>query len=761
MGYDPLYYDDFQNVRHANYTVQFYVMNDDAVIYGNYSLVFTDVFGEDWETEPIDIDANCGVIQDRLESLPNDVIPWGTVKCYKSEENLHISGNTDTTADGVAGKFSSFTNVGGNGQEDTLPVADGQKKPAWKDYTKDHLLDGDDAQARGETIYSHNHYAIVNKFILAFPGNPGEIPPLKINRYLDGARPTLFSTETGNTLKEKEQTLGVHIYANGFHGETTDYVNDECEGVLVSLQSKEVVKGADEAVPADEFEKYSHYLGFDSDIEFERLKKCLGDSDGVSTNNVEVYDWDYGSFMNPHLIKLVDATQDRFVEYLRSDGSSYKVLAQADNSHLDTPMGGGVGDTTGSDGAKDTEGLGSFLNMPMSQLCSRGQPWQHDNYLGSSNSKFPFKSTNTAEGNAAFEASILAKPVGDPGPTNLDYNRGSYGWCRALDPPGFFAVVYFDDCSPFGVSQTHGIFAANAVPAAYAANSEMCGLEKTGFRVLTRPATDYATTTRFHVFTTKGTLQQVSAHSGAYTQSYTERLMKNAADATADNSGVNPYNPDFFHSLHSNVIHTTNTTFAGAQGQVDCETALDSNGDPLYSNYDCLNKGDKIFLIALGDLDTVNTKSYSYENIAGNDITTSYFYKTTANSLMANPLYPNMYTVEKIGKEVKNPNAADQTNLGELHAEAYRQQITLNMGVNAQYMKHNDDADSDTNTNFPGVLATIYKFHPPALNSTGTTGYNYVGECSNRGICDSDSGVCECFAGYTGQNCGVINSLAE
>eukprot|EP00605_Chrysophyceae_sp_TOSAG23-4_P001794 GSChrysophyteH1.ASY1.ANO1.1983.1 assembled CDS len=543
MGYDPLYYDDFQNVRYANYTVQFYVMNDDAVIYGNYSLVFTDVYGEDWETEPIDIDANCGVIQDRLETLPNDVIPWGTVKCFKSEAALHL--------------------FGGNGQAGSIHKASGQFAPQWKDYMQDEsIADADDDEARGETIYSYNHYAIVNKFILAFPGNPGEIPPLKINRYLDGARPTLFSTETG------EQTLGVHIYANGFHGETTDYVNDECEGVLISSGTPKI------------------------------LKKCLGDSDGVSTNNVEVYDWDYGSFMNPHLIKLVDATQDRFVEYLRSDGSSYK-------------------------------------------------------------------------------ASILAKPVGDPGPTNLDYNRGSYGWCRALDPPGFFAVVYFDDCSPFG----------------------------TGFRVLTRPATDYATTTRFHVFTTKGTLQQVSAHSGAYTH---------------------------------NVIHTTNTTWAGAQGQVDCETALDSNGDPLYSNYDCLNKGDKIFLIALGTMDT-----------------------TTANSLMANPLYPNMYTVEKIGKEVKNPNAADQTNLGELHAEAYRQQITLNMGVNAQYMKHNDDADSDTNTNFPGVLATIYKFHPPALNSTGTTGYNYVGECSNRGICDSDSGVCECFAGYTGQNCGVINSLAE
>ena len=100
--------------------------------------------------------------------------------------------------------------------------------------------------------------------------------------------------------------------------------------------------------------KYQNYLVMDNAEMEKRLKECLGDSNGVTTDNVEVYDWDYGTYTNPHLIKLVDATQDEYVEYLRADGSSYKVLqTDASNDWVDS----------------------ASQTYPVSLLCNNGKDW--------------------------------------------------------------------------------------------------------------------------------------------------------------------------------------------------------------------------------------------------------------------------------------------------------------------------------------------------------------------------------------------------
>jgi hypothetical protein len=38
--------------------------------------------------------------------------------------------------------------------------------------------------------------------------------------------------------------------------------------------------------------------------------------------------------------------------------------------------------------------------------------------------------------------------------------------------------------------------------------------------------------------------------------------------------------------------------------------------------------------------------------------------------------------------------------------------------------------------------------------------YEFVAPCANRGRCDDAAGTCDCFAGYTGDDCTVLNALA-
>jgi len=46
------------------------------------------------------------------------------------------------------------------------------------------------------------------------------------------------------------------------------------------------------------------------------------------------------------------------------------------------------------------------------------------------------------------------------------------------------------------------------------------------------------------------------------------------------------------------------------------------------------------------------------------------------------------------------------------------------------------------------------------VESADATTFQYVAQCSNRGFCNSETGLCECYAGYSNHNCDSQNMLA-
>lgn len=562
-GPDPLYYDDTANVRVSNYTYQIYTRAATTVT-GNYSLVFYDSFGEDWETKPIDIGATCDTVTDALEALPNKVIASGSVRCF-------------------------------NGAVESLSPVDAE-------YTNQPV----------------GAFVLKTRFTIVFTQNFGRLQQIEINTHLDGSRPTLFTTETTSTL-------GWHIYPNGFIGESDDLVPDLCEGVLVTLA----------AGSGSTDEDMYDTLATQNTQQDKALKKCLGDSDGKDntflsdvlsasatasgvayTSNTDIYGWDHGNINNPHLIKLVEATQDSLI------------------------LGGYT--TLDAQQARDP----SLYNYPITKLCTKNGLRSQRVQLGNGNN-----------------------------------------YCSNLNPPGFYAVLYFSTA-------------------------------KKAFKLFTRPSADYASTQTFHIYTTQGHMQMVNPNVVSFSH-------MNDIVVGADTMAID------VKQAHSKVMYLSNSTStyssSNFRGQIDCETATTGQ----YGSLDCVNKDDYVMF-----LNTITTSTVPRTNIVNPAVTGN----TLAAARASNPIYPNIYKVKKIFRDDKNYN----NDLKNPHNENLRHQMILDYGTNTKYTYRLDN----------GRPAAVYKFHPK-------NAYTYVAQCSNHGICDESTGLCQCFAGYTSDNCAVQNALAK
>lgn len=173
----------------------------------------------------------------------------------------------------------------------------------------------------------------------------------------------------------------------------------------------------------------------------------------------------------------------------------------------------------------------------------------------------------------------------------------------------------------------------------------------------------------------------------------------------------------------SNQIFTTNITFdlygKPISGDISCESKGISAPQSEY--IDCLNKNDQFFIV-----DPFVTKS--------------------------NAPYMNLYTVKSI-QTIEDEYLP-------INEEVYGDGVSAPFANRTSYYKKYM-ITTDLNTNWAqDAIAGYGTFHIFKFIVNETTTYNYVAECSNRGICNIFEGMCDCFPGYSGGACTVQDSLA-
>jgi len=214
---------------------------------------------------------------------------------------------------------------------------------------------------------------------------------------------------------------------------------------------------------------------------------------------------------------------------------------------------------------------------------------------------------------------------------------------------------------------------------------------------------DHTPTDVFEVYTTKGTLARTTADAFAY------------------------------FSFASNRIITGNFSWdltkgrSAYSGDISCEVT-DRNADEKHFINHCLNKSDIITFLAAN------------------------------HTIRNNPPYINLYTIKKIYTTRYTQNMSDPDSVVRQIFPSYAD--TIKTDHFQRFGTH--IIETDLATNWGANLDdddysefNVYKFFPAAESS-----YTYVSQCANRGICNTDSGLCECFGGYTGDACQFQSSLA-
>lgn len=251
---------------------------------------------------------------------------------------------------------------------------------------------------------------------------------------------------------------------------------------------------------------------------------------------------------------------------------------------------------------------------------------------------------------------------------------------------------------------------------------DMTGTEGT-FRILnTFLPPDNFKTDKYDIYTTQGTLALTSDKSEAtfgFASKYVYMI-----NTTYDTAGFNTTN-------YGNGINTFDGDISCVTGNNDAyRFDKDANGKPLFIQH-CLNTSDTFTLL-------------NWEEP------------------WLNPKYINLYSAERLYTEDYSHSVGEHFSGSEIRHEDVKRyemhymthMITTNIPTNWAVTK-----DPAPYWRVAGPAAGrapfhIYKFFPAAAST-----YHYVAPCSNRGICDTDSGLCTCFPGYTADDCSEQAAL--
>jgi len=297
---------------------------------GTYAIRFTDHHGEDWLTRDLPANSDCTTIVQALEDIPNDVIPKDTVYCKKHDFfNIDMGEIGKESGSWEDAKYDS--NYNGIAPHVRLNL---YKGAFWEVYTDD--LYGEDQPnivkyLTDRIVSSYNSTTRAGEarkisgigFELIFSGNPGSLADPKIETRTNGHQPTI--TASKDNAGATNTKLITKVFSDGDLANDNDFFGDHCDGVTVKI---------------DTTNNRLDTTSITND-ELKRLKACLGDANGIDSDNTEVYNWDYGTNEYPHLIKLV-----RTVSSYQDGGSIVPILYTGGNFEMLIPFAPKDGLTT-------------------------------------------------------------------------------------------------------------------------------------------------------------------------------------------------------------------------------------------------------------------------------------------------------------------------------------------------------------------------------------------------------------------------------